>query len=510
MVRLDPMWEAMSNLRRGRHEKCIELCNNALNENPSDQAFWALKCRAVTAQGWIDDVELDEGVDLAESLLDDNAVASLPRPGTSMNAPQTASKVPSAQSLRPITQGGRPMSGFARPGSSSSRPQSGDLRDALQSSSRRLGTAAARPMTNLGREVRLGTASLAHSATGSLVDVGRLDIKKYAARTGIAMQLVDYLLYVERNPRKALELCAEATREHEFKDWWFKARLAKSYAKLGLLRDAERQYKSSLKDQPIIDSYLELALIYLRLDLPNTALDVLHQGLEKFSLEPRLLVAIARIHEGLNKLEESVSHYRKVISLDAGNIEALACIGAHYFYSDQPEMAQRYYRRLLQMGIKSSPLFNNIGLCCFYASQYDMALSCFDRALTLATDEEMADIWYNVGHVGVALGDLGLAHQAFKVSVSIDPAHPEALNNLAVLELRRKKNDSALNFFNLAIESNEFHFEAHFNRGVMALKQGDFQAAHVHSKKASQIYPAHVESQEVLDKLHRVFLASMA
>ena len=27
----------------------------------------------------------------------------------------------------------------------------------------------------------------------------------------------------------------------------------------------------------------------------------------------------------------------------------------------------------------------------------------------------MADVWYNVGHVGVALGDLGLAYQAFKV-----------------------------------------------------------------------------------------------
>jgi tetratricopeptide repeat protein 8 len=503
------MWHALSKMRKGKYEECIAMCNVKLDENPNDQAFWALKCRAVVQQSWVDDVELDEGVDIAESLLDDHAVASLPRPGTSMNAPRAASKTPS-QSLRPVTNGGRPLSGFARPGSSSSEPASGDLRDALQSSSRRLGTAAARPMTNLGREVRLGTASLAHSATGSLVDVARLNIKKYASRTGIAMQLVDYLLYVERNPRKALELCAEATKGQDFKDWWCKARLAKCYSKLGLLRDAERQYKSSLKDQPIIDTYLELAIVYVRLDLPNTALDILHQGMEKFSLEPRLLVAVARIHESLNNMDESVSHYKRVLALDASNVEALACIGAHHFYSDQPEMAQRFYRRLLQMGINSSPLFNNMGLCCFYSSQYDMALSCFERALSLASDEEMADIWYNVGHMGVALGDLGLAYQAFKVSVSIDPAHSEALNNIAVLETRRKKNGSARNFYALAIEANEFQFESHFNLSVMAMKQGDFQEAYTHSKKASEIYPAHLESKELKEKLQRMFLASMA
>ncbi len=28
-------------------------------------------------------------------------------------------------------------------------------------------------------------------------------------------------------------------------------------------------------------------------------------------------------------------YYKKVLSLDSSNIEAIACLGAHYFYSDQ-------------------------------------------------------------------------------------------------------------------------------------------------------------------------------
>ncbi len=133
--------------------------------------------------------------------------------------------------------------------------------------------------------------------------------------------------------------------------------------------------------------------------------------------------------------------------------------------SQKPEMSIRYYRRLLQMGVNNTEVWNNIGLCCFYSSQYDMALGCFDRALSLASDEEMADIWYNIGHIGISLGDLGLAYQAFKVAVSIDPSHGEALNNIAVLEMRRQKFDVAKSCLSTSCEVSPHVFEPYYNSG---------------------------------------------
>lgn len=53
------------------------------------------------------------------------------------------------------------------------------------------------------------------------------------------------------------------------------------------------------------------------------------------------------------------------------------------------------------MGIYNCEIFNNLGLCCFYAQQYDMTLTCFERALSLATDESVADVWYNLGHIAL-------------------------------------------------------------------------------------------------------------
>ena len=40
----------------------------------------------------------------------------------------------------------------------------------------------------------------------------------------------------------------------------------------------------------------------------------------------------------------------QVLRLDAGNVEATACLGSYRFYSDQPEIAMIYFRRILQLG----------------------------------------------------------------------------------------------------------------------------------------------------------------
>lgn len=119
----------------------------------------------------------------------------------------------------------------------------------------------------------------------------------------------------------------------------------------------------------------------------------------------------------------SVKYYRNILELDATDMESIACIGLHHFYSDQPEVALRYYRyllgfcicvfdenvtvidvlsrRLLQMGLYNAELFNNLGLCSFYAQQFDVVTACFENALRLALDNNAADVWYNISHVAI-------------------------------------------------------------------------------------------------------------
>ena len=178
-TQLDPVFAALQKFKQQKYDDCIAMCTELLAANPYDQAVWYLKCRALTLLAWVDDTDFEEeGV--ADVLLDENATASLPRPGTSLNRPMTQAGAPGVpgQGMRPVSASGRPLTGFARPGTGSARPGSkGGVEGAMAGA--RPGTS--RPTTALGRMVRLGTASMLSEAGGPFINVERLDLRKYAA-----------------------------------------------------------------------------------------------------------------------------------------------------------------------------------------------------------------------------------------------------------------------------------------------------------------------------------------
>lgn len=94
-----------------------------------------------------------------------------------------------------------------------------------------------------------------------------------------------------------MDLAAAATEAALYKDWWWKVQIGKCYYRLGLFREAEKQFKSALKQQETLDIYLYLCKICVKLDQPLAAIEVYKEGLEKFTEESSLLTGIARIYE---------------------------------------------------------------------------------------------------------------------------------------------------------------------------------------------------------------------
>ncbi|KAG5191229.1 hypothetical protein JKP88DRAFT_259616 [Tribonema minus] len=493
----------MSKMRRQKLSDAAAICGGLLASNSRDEAVWYLKCRALTAEQYVDESEMEEeGV--AEILLDSNATADMPRPGTSLNRPMTRAGG-LEQGMRPMTSSGRPVTGFLRPGTSS-RPMTGQQMD-VSTAMRGPRPGTSRPATALGREVRLGTASLDSGGGAAFVDTDRLDLKRMAKRGALAAALVEYLLYVERNPRKALELAAEATAAADFKDWWWKARLGRCYHKLGMYRDAEKQLKSSLKDQDMLLTHLELVKVYQRLDLPNTALDLLARAAVRHDGDARLALASARLHEALSAAEAAGAAYKTALALDPTNVEATASLAVNYFYADQPEVALRYYQRLLQCGASGGAVWNNLGLCCFYGGQYDMALGCLDRALTAAGDDIIGDVWYNIAQVAIGMGDVGMAYQALRVASTVDTNHAESFCNLGVLEMRKQNNDSARVNLLRAQTLGPWLFEAFYNGALLDYRTGNFQEAYRQCQRALELFPEHSECKELMDTLAALFAA---
>ena len=125
----------------------------------------------------------------------------------------------------------------------------------------------------------------------------------------------------------------------------------------------------------MIDAYLYLCKVYTRLDQPLTAIEAFNEGLQKFPGETSLLTGIARIYEvrfftfphrnififldllkfelfpfqGMNNMDKATKFYKDVLQQDNMNVEAIACIATHYFYTDQPEIALKFYRQVFSV-----------------------------------------------------------------------------------------------------------------------------------------------------------------
>lgn len=353
-------------------------------------------------------------------------------------------------------------------------------------------------------------------------------------------------------------------------DWWWKERLGKSYYQLGVLREAEKHFKAALYERggggggrvfdgpfgrPIsggskkdanspatamagamgrrfvhyqTGTIMELGKVYSKMDQPLTALELYAEALDANPVDHHILLCCARLHDELHQPDKSFEYYQQVLRFDSSNVEAIACIAAHFFYErNQPELALRFYRRLLQMGVTAAENWNNIGLCAFYSSQLDFALSCFERGLALcAEDAQRADLWFNVGHVGIGLGDRTLAERAFKLAVAADPTHAEAMTNLGVLSLERERGAGKGGggapgvYSGASVVSSEGRrrietaimlapelVEALYDSALLAFDAGELEHANTHVLAALDAFPDHAESVALQAQLRQAFLA---
>jgi tetratricopeptide repeat protein 8 len=219
---------ALSRFRRNKFDDCIVLCDELLKTNQEDLAAQLLKTHAIRRKNYIDDLEFDEE-GIGEILLEDHKVSNVPRPGTSIMITNTAKGV--SPLIRPVTSSGRPLSGVVRPQTGTNRLNTTSNSNYIrQQTGYRAGTS--RATTQGGRHLRIATASLKSLNSSLSLDVNDVNPKNIIKKPSLAKAVADYLFYVEKNYKKLLEICSEATIHSNYNDWWWKYILGKTYYKL--------------------------------------------------------------------------------------------------------------------------------------------------------------------------------------------------------------------------------------------------------------------------------------
>lgn len=61
-------------------------------------------------------------------------------------------------------------------------------------------------------------------------------------------------------------------------------------------------------------------------------------------METTITVSTAMLTQEMNNISSATEYYRDVLKQDNTHVEAIACIGSNHFYTDQPEIALRFYR----------------------------------------------------------------------------------------------------------------------------------------------------------------------
>lgn len=70
---------------------------------------------------------------------------------------------------------------------------------------------------------------------------------------------------------------------------------------------------------------------------------------------------MARVHDQMNNTDEAQKLYHTVLGLDASHVESIACLAAYFFYANLPELALRFYRRLLHLGTSGASIIEEDG-----------------------------------------------------------------------------------------------------------------------------------------------------
>jgi len=455
------LWSAYAQLRGRRFVECIATCHGVLRSRPQDPGALTLLMRAQAG--------LCAGTGLAKDVEGVPAEAAFPalgpHPGL-RGGPTAAGGVVAGQQPQQMPGTAAPGTAFARGGR------------VPTAQARALGTAAGGRRERLGTS-RLGTASFRLGTAAAASDQQVLDPRRLPDVKGLGRVRCDYMLQVAGDARGALDVCAGD--DHAPDDWWWNLRKGVCHWHLGMFRDAQDALEASARANPWHPPTLLWMASALACDnKAGRALELLRTAADQFPDDPRALECAARLLGGASGPAPKTCHdlHARVAEIDPRHVGSAAYLARHAFLYGQPEVALRYYQRLVHQGVATAELWANLGLCCFECSQYDMALGCFSRALAdpKAADAVLADVWYNAGLVAVALGELRLAGQCLKLAVHVDSAHLSAFVNMGTLEFRRGALPEALSEFKTAASAGAVP-EACFGAALLEANAGNLHEA---------------------------------
>jgi protein O-GlcNAc transferase len=165
------------------------------------------------------------------------------------------------------------------------------------------------------------------------------------------------------------------------------------------------------------------------------------------------------------------------------------------------EEAVRLFREALAENDQVSELWNNLGIALFSAGKRGEALQSFERAVLLAPD--FAQAHNNFGRSLAGCGELEQGLAACRQALALEPLYAEAHNNLGVILMRLDRHREALESFTRACQLDPGLASFWNDRASANRELGRLDAAAAGYRKALQVAPGHAPSLVGLSSVHQ-------
>ncbi len=209
---------------------------------------------------------------------------------------------------------------------------------------------------------------------------------------------------------------------------------------------------------------------------------MLDKALESYELaikaDPTLNAAIFRlasIYDIKRDFKKSKELYKQIIANNESFYLAYNNLGIAEYRDGNPEEAIKNWKMSLKFNPTQADVFNNLGLAAIMQNKYDEAIKYFDRALDLkplflGASKNRGFALFKIGHYAEANNQLHKNALAFAYD-------PYSLYNYAEFSMNWHNYDTAVNFFEKALEKRN-DIPDFYNAAALAYAYaGDFDSA---------------------------------
>ena len=251
--------------------------------------------------------------------------------------------------------------------------------------------------------------------------------------------------------------------------------LAVMQQELGLLDEAEANYKSLIKNNPDIKYKINLYNLYISKGWYNYALVLINQ----IQIENAQLAQInqdkAYILYLLKNYEESIKECHKILKLDESNSNVLNTLGLCFFNLQKYNDANKFLLKALKIDEKNIKILNSLGRLNHEIRKSEEAEIYFTKAYNINPD--IFETLNNIAGFYLEESKYLKAADFYKKAESVNPRNAVLLNNIAKTYICLEEIHKAEMYNRKAISIDQKNDEFKKTLSLILLKKYDFQNA---------------------------------